>query len=391
MEFVLSIIYPTFFVNIKKSSELADIVYIDRHPQLCKGVPDMNNEYFTEMHKLIERAKVLERAGREDDALKTYLEIHEKFFPNTSDLFERPAILLEKRKRFDEAIAMCEKAIKLINDGKVTGVKENFSRRIDRIKARSEHGGPAPRSSDALSKSESKVAQEKPKQEEIHTPKVKKEKVQREFVFIKGFVASLSQFVKQIAKLPGLILYLIKSFIIGLKKLDWRSILTLVIFIAMGFGIFYGLKYYDRSKYEVYLDMSEFESTGSAVGNPFEVPLEDLPPITNSMIETANKSISQMPGIKTSGIIVQKNVTGFVIMLNPGATQKEAKEAAEVYVRALSLAAAAENKELSGPNPLSYGSLYDYYGLLVVAGESPDNLILKGVKAPKSIGITWRK
>lgn len=329
----------------------------------------MNNEYFAEMHKLIERAKVLERAGREEDALQTYLEIHEKFFPNTSDLFERPAILLEKRKRFSEAIAMCEKAIKLINEGKVTGVKDNFTRRIDRIKARSEQ--PLP-------------------QTEAAAP-TKKEKVPKEKKEPGVFLITLEKIANQLLHLPENIFNLLKSFLLGLKRLDWRSILTLIVFIVVGAGIVYGLTTYDRSKYEVYIDMSEFEATGSAIGNPFDMEVSDLPTITKSMIETAKKSISQMPGVKTSGVIVQKNVTGFVIMLNPGTSQKEAKDASEVFVRALASAAAAENSKLSGPNPLSYGSLYDYYGVLVVAGESPDHILLKGVKVPKAIGMTWKK
>lgn len=339
----------------------------------------MNNEYFTEMHKLIERAKVLERAGREDDALKTYLEIHEKFFPNTSDLFERPAILLEKKKRFNEAIAMCEKAIKLINEGKVTGVKDNFTRRIDRIKARSEQQLPKPET--PLNTEKEKLIKQK-----VPKVKVKREKNGEHFL-----VLWLKKFSSFFAKLPGVVFNLIKSFLLGLKRLDWRSILSLVTLIALSAGIIYGLKTYDRSKYQVYLDMSEFEATGSAMGNPFDMEVSDLPAITNSMIDTAKKSISQMPGVNTSGIIVQKNVTGFVIMLNPGTSQKEAKEASDVFVRALASAAAAENSKLTGPNPLSYGSLYDYYGVLVVAGESPDNILLKGVKVPKAIGMTWKK
>lgn len=347
----------------------------------------MNNEYFTEMHKLIERAKVLERAGREEDALKTYLEIHEKFFPNTSDLFERPAILLEKRKRFKEAIAMCEKAIKLINEGKVTGVSDNFTRRIERIKARTEHNAVKIAESEAPAKNEKAAKQ--PKEEKLpkepKPPNAFKEPKEPGRLFL-----WLKDAQERIVRLPELIYNLLKSFILGLKRLDWRSLLTLVIFIALGAGILYGLKTYDRSKYEVFIDMSEFEASGSSIGNPFDMETADLPAITNSMIETAKKSISQMPAVKTSGIIVQKNVTGFVILLNPGASQREAKEAAEVYVRALAAAAAAENSELSGPNPLSYGSLYDHYGVLVVAGETPDNIILKGVKVPKAIGMTWK-
>ncbi len=394
----------------------------------------MNNEYFTEMHRLIEKAKTYERAGREEEALKAYLEIHERFFPNTSDLYDRPAILLEKRRRFDEAIAICEKAIKFIDEGKITGIKDNFQRRIDRIKDRTDYQELHPKKGVKKSRTSRPVQRkprttshtsiffklkkyfettpssiekssdppvprpnERPKEREVVPPPVESPiedalstpnlsasdpmSEVRQGQSISLFFTKLLNWIKD---LPKLILR-------HIRRPNKNTLIALGVIIVFTYLLQVSLANYDRSKFEVYIDMKELESTGSPIGNPFPVDEKDLPAITQSMIDTANKSISQMPAVKTSGVIVQKNVIGFVIMLNPGTSAHEAKDVAETYVRALSAAAAAENKDLSGPNPLSYGSLYDSYGALVVAGEDQTHIVLKGTKNPKSLLFNWKK
>lgn len=363
----------------------------------------MNTEYFTEMHKLIERAKQYEKLGREQEALEIYLEIHEKFFPNTSDLYERPAILLEKRKRFEEAIHICEKAIKFINEGKITGIKDNFTRRIERIKARPDYLGESTERQKE-SKRPSKPAKEKKEHVEKNAS-VKEAREPKKFSFFKEKTekepkeetAEATRHFKTPKWIERLTQFDIKEFFnkiktafINMKKPSKKTVAFTLVLLAGLYAIYYGLERTDRSKFEVFIDVSEFESTGEPVGNPFPVDLENLPPITGAMIDTAVKSVSQMNGVETAGIIVQKNVTGFIIMLKPGTSRADAKNAAENFVKALSAAAASENSELTGPNMVSYGSLYDYYGALVVAGENPESIILKGTKVPKGIGFIWK-
>lgn len=416
----------------------------------------MNTEYFTEMHKLIERAKNYEKTGREQEALAIYLEIHDQFFPNTSDLYERPAILLEKRKRFEEAIHICEKAIKLINEGKITGIKDNFVRRIERIKARpdyiaiyGEEAKKPERKGFRFGFSKKKpVPKKEPKEEhkaepktepktephkeveplqEHPKPKIYKEETLREEEkhildpniheihkpisaqseidveehtedkHSKGEghtqnLAHTHRVPKEADSLNRMekALEALKAAITHLKKPSKKTLLMTGALLGLIIAIFYGLEKNDRSKFEVFIDVSEFESTGAPIGNPFPTDLSDLPPITGSMIDAAVKSVSQMNGVSTAGVIVQKNVTGFVIMLKPGTSRSDAKNAAENFVKALGAAAAAENTDLTGPNMVSYGSLYDYYGALVVAGASPEDLVIKGVKVPKALGFTWK-
>lgn len=412
----------------------------------------MNNEYFADMHRLIEKAKTYERIGREEEALNIYLEIHAKYFPNTSDLYERPAILLEKRKRFDEAIRICEKAIKLINEEKITGLKDNFTRRIERIKTRSDYDGEykikeKPAKPEKLPKAP-KVPKERKPAKEAKAPKAPKEpkepKESRLLRYLKGLMPTketnaLNEIeeikeIKEIEELTDLDdIKVIKESIESIKadvtettettrnfeilknlnessdtiepekhrkpfklfktkwrkpnKTEWIALLVIVAFISLGA---YAILNKPKSEFQLMIDMSELKKNSEVSGNPFEVNLEDLPPISASMIQVAVNETQTMTGVRLAGVIVQKDVVGFVIMLEPGASRSQAQDASIVFVKALARAAASENPELSPPGAIGYGTLFDYYTLLVVAGENYTNPILKGSKNAKAPGIYWR-
>ena len=96
----------------------------------------MNKEEMNEMFQLNEKAKAMDRLGNEDKALEIYLEILERFHPHLLANFERPAIILEKRKKYEEAIAICEKAIKLIEEEKISGDKERCLSRLQRLNSK---------------------------------------------------------------------------------------------------------------------------------------------------------------------------------------------------------------------------------------------------------------
>lgn len=443
----------------------------------------MNNEYFAEMHKLIEKAKSFERMGREEEALKIYLEIHEKFFPNTSDLFERPAILLEKRKRFDEAIQICEKAIKLIGEGKITGVKDNFERRIFRIKSRSDYDGKlksggkktdksnknkpdkvkvkfnlfsgfkktvklSPKSEDKISKptpaegdshtenehrseetpkeTPKKINAETPEavmpdlknldddvkeqpEPVIHPPELKalppkspehKKRLHFRIPKIHFRKLHLEDFKTMMADIKNFKFSDMKFFIFDLSEIkqgkfklrkpsksEWLALGIITISII---ALTAAIANKPKSQFEIAFDTSGFEWSQDITTDISEENKKDLPPITASMIDAAVKKTQSLPGVRMAGVMVQKNVVGFIVMTTPGADRKQAKEAAETFVKALASAAAAENTELSGPGPIGYGELFDHYALLVVAGENYDNLLLKGSKNPKAPGIFWR-
>jgi tetratricopeptide (TPR) repeat protein len=98
----------------------------------------MSDERIVEQFKLLKRAKKLEEMGNNERALDLYLELHEKYDPNTSDAYERPAIILERMKRYEEALAFCQDAIEQIEEEKISGTKDKFLKRIDHINAKLE-------------------------------------------------------------------------------------------------------------------------------------------------------------------------------------------------------------------------------------------------------------
>lgn len=128
----------------------------------------------SEQFNLLQKAKRLEKIGNSSEALRVYLELHKDHTPNTFDSFERPIILLEKFKRYEEAVTMCEKAITLVNDGKISGTVERFEHRLERIhekKGSLDQAGSS-KSKKTKPKKEKKVKAEKKKK----PPKIKKEK-----------------------------------------------------------------------------------------------------------------------------------------------------------------------------------------------------------------------
>ncbi len=86
------------------------------------------------LYELQEKAKTFERIGSEDRALELYLEIHETCNPNTSNLFDRPMILLEKKGRIAEALALCEKAMVLIDEDKMNAVRSHYEEKEGRLR-----------------------------------------------------------------------------------------------------------------------------------------------------------------------------------------------------------------------------------------------------------------
>jgi len=112
----------------------------------------------TELYNLQQKAKRLEKLGSDKQALEVYLEIHKNHKPNTYDSFERPIIILTKYRRYEEAIDLCEKAISLVKEGKISGTVDMFQRRLDKILERYDGGQ---KSDDSNKKDKKKTKKEK--------------------------------------------------------------------------------------------------------------------------------------------------------------------------------------------------------------------------------------
>ena len=88
---------------------------------------------FDKYSNYFKQARNLEKLKKEDEALKIYLDILNKYEPEGTAYYERPAIILEKQKRYKEAIKLCNMAIKAINNKKFNADVNEFEHRLNRL------------------------------------------------------------------------------------------------------------------------------------------------------------------------------------------------------------------------------------------------------------------
>ncbi|KOR24141.1 tetratricopeptide repeat protein [Clostridium sp. L74] len=115
---------------------------IDRLDELCKNYEKdyekriknlkLENE-FNKYSLVFDEAREKEKAGYIDEALTTYTNILDNYIPEGSLYYERPAILLEKLKRYEEAIKVCDLAIKNQKENSLHFPKEDFEYRKNRL------------------------------------------------------------------------------------------------------------------------------------------------------------------------------------------------------------------------------------------------------------------
>ncbi len=91
-----------------------------------------SNNVFRKYNSLYNKAKLLEKDNI-NSALEIYLNILHNYEPEGTAYFVRPCILLEKLKRYDEAIEICLRAINEIELSKFNASKDEFEKRIERL------------------------------------------------------------------------------------------------------------------------------------------------------------------------------------------------------------------------------------------------------------------
>ncbi|MDK2866171.1 MAG: hypothetical protein PWP38_486 [Clostridiales bacterium] len=90
------------------------------------------SEKRNELFNLTQRAQKMELIN-EEIALDIYIEIFENYTPKISKTYESAIRLLEKRGRFSEALDICERAIKLINEDQISGIISKFETTRERL------------------------------------------------------------------------------------------------------------------------------------------------------------------------------------------------------------------------------------------------------------------
>lgn len=288
----------------------------------------MNQHQLAEMFKLVEKAKTMERVGNENKALEIYLDLLENYTPNTSDAYERPAIILERRKRYDEALKICETAIELINDNKLGGTVAKFEKRIEKIHSKMDSSTNETRNSEASSP----------------TSKIN---------------------FKNIA--------IVISFL---------AVLALVIFLVSP----------KESPYEdLYIDMSDFDRVSQLEGSMFiDEEGNKLPEITISMIDYARNICNINSEVENSLVIIQNGTIGFGILLKDDISKDKAESITSEFIKALAKAASNKHKELSSPNLGTYGGLYEHYDIIISIGKSTDDIDYRASMNKNTDTLVWR-
>lgn len=79
-----------------------------------------------------EKARSMERQGETDKALSIYLSLLENY-PQGTDYYVRPCIILEKKHEYEQAIQICDLAIRNIQQGRFNANIEEFEHRKTRL------------------------------------------------------------------------------------------------------------------------------------------------------------------------------------------------------------------------------------------------------------------
>ncbi len=291
----------------------------------------MDQQKLQALFKLQEKAKRMEKYGKYTEALDIYMQIHKDFFPNTSDLYERPIVLLEKKGKFQEAYDLCKIAIERIESKNVSGTTSSFEKRLA-ILEKKLNGSP--------------------------DKNIKKSK----------------------KKLFNPLTW---------ELIDWLILFAIIIIISTLLYLFAP----NASQYEdieVNTPTSE-ENNSKALGtddrdkddekNPY--------PITEEMIKQAQEIINKESDITDSGIFVTNDTIGFALFIKPSVSKVKAEEYAIIFIKALSSIASSTYTELSAPNAINFGELYKHYNCFISVGESADNILVKGDKPKSKTTINW--
>lgn len=328
-----------------------------------------------EQFKLLKTAKKLEQMGNTDRALELYLELHEKYDPNTSDAYERPAILLERKKRYIEALKLCDDAIEEISNDRVSGTVDKFERRKESILEKMKE---APEVMTSEPSYKFGIIGFRTK----HKLKMLSAFLVYIFLFLLAFLYSIYFSLA----ILGLI-YTLQFFYDILQKQAKKT--KVVLFILLLFSLsalLVGLINIPTAVRDIQLESTDESLEGGE--NIFQDD-EDKPIISQQNIQDAIEIILIEVEVTNANILVNDNTVAFAIELYPGTDKEDAIKIAEKFVEALAHRV-ADDQNIKAPHFNSLGELYDYYNVLISAGVDAENIIAKGSKSISDKFINWR-
>lgn len=86
-----------------------------------------------EYYPMYVRARLCEREDAPNEALEIYMDILNRYIPRRTAYYERPAIVLERAGEYDDAIRICDMAIRAIQARLFNADTEPFEKRKARL------------------------------------------------------------------------------------------------------------------------------------------------------------------------------------------------------------------------------------------------------------------
>jgi len=328
-----------------------------------------------EQFKLLQRAKKMETMGNSQRALEMYLELHEKYDPNTSDAYERPAILLERFQRYQEAKDMCLKAIEGIHDDTISGTIDKFEKRLKSIN----------------DKMQEETVDETPTVSyHFHILGFYKSPLYLKVIFTLYYLLAIGLTIifNDGFIAAGLIggMYGFTFLFEGLsKKYSDQGLLTLLSGVLL-IAAFYSILQWPQAFKEniIFTDTTESLEGAEHIFNPDD----PLPLLKAEHLDQAIEEISRNRAVTDALILVNENDITLGLILYDNTSSDEAKALLGTFAKILNDIVAEDNAlEISSKN--NYGGLYNFFHLDVTASDDGVQVLAKGSKNTKSKYIIW--
>lgn len=387
--------------------------------------------------ELARKAKSMERIN-EDRALEMYLDIYENYTSKFSSTYESTIRLLEKKRKYEKALEVCNKTLQLIDDDVILATRPTFERKKGRLESKINSlkpiEKPAPekfkfsfpkfefKKKKKKSKNRNKKTNSKLKRELSGKNKEIKEETkltESKIVTTESFndddnpsgeknITSDKNTEKKIevtsnedeilTENTNKNFHEIKDDNINKKKNKFskRNIIvtfSLILLVLILFAVDSWKKSYD----DIQVDLSEKEALildGELFDSSKVVVEDDTTPeylITASMITNAQDAINSHFEVENSQITVYGDVIGFAILSSFDISDSKSEELGEEIVELLGGLAKSEYPELMAQGLSDFGNIYNYYSVVVAVGPSQEDIRSKGTMAKESDEIYWRE
>ncbi len=352
---------------------------------------------FTEFYMMQNQAKKFEQSGMDDKALELYMKIIGEYLPNNDFSFDRAATLLEKKAKYPEAIAVCEKAIKMIAAADIQGDGEKFKQKIERITAKSKS------SNEKLTVSGDK----EPESFHFGLPGFRGHS--RLFMGIGTIYYALAAFTAYPDQLFTFLFFFCLAFVgsygmEALMKLANNKTCTKALTVALVFFLIAGYSFAQIPQVKIYWAVDgtqQSEGNGEKTGEgeepqtgvPGDTPASDtdrIPPdIPDKYLAAAAKAAEKNPASEVAEVIYENGIVTMNLLVKPGTSQDVMDTIADDMLRTLGGLMTSEG--LKGPTDESYGELYTFYSASINVADSMEQTLAIGSLSKNAKEIVWSK